>query len=151
MFSVEEGLVWGDFVFFQNQKKFPIVWFQLLGGFPANIGYQSINCMYVFGLLQLNALVAFDFLTCTLPSAPAACAYVFKETWILSTLGRRRKRSWSFFFGGELVCFFLLKWKVLRKRSVWQRFSLAWPNCLNYGSKFFKLQWGGGKGENQSF
>lgn len=63
--------------------------------------------MYVFGLLQLNALVVFDFLTCTLSSATAACAYVFKGTLILSTLGRRRKLSWSFFFfGGELICFF---------------------------------------------
>lgn len=101
--------------FFQNQKKFPIVWFQLLGGFPANIGYQSTNCMSAFGLLQLNALVAFDFLTCILSSATAACAYVFKGTLILSTLGRRRrekekkrKLSWSFFFlEGSWFVFFL--------------------------------------------
>lgn len=92
--------------FFQNQKKFPIVWFQLLGGFPANIGYQSTNRMSAFGLLQLNALVAFDFLTCTLSSATAACAYVFKGTLILSTLGRRRKLSWSFFFWRGVDLFF---------------------------------------------
>lgn len=89
----------GDFRFVSNQKNSLIVWFQFLGGFPASIGYQNTNYIYA---QFITALVVYDFLTCTLFSATAAYAYVFKEIWILSNLGRWKKPS---FFGGGLFCF----------------------------------------------
>lgn len=95
-----------------------------------------IPTKYMLGLLQLNALVVYDFLTCTLFFATAAYAYVFRDlNFVIYGDGKN-----SLFFGWGVVLLCFLKLKKLRKHLVWQRFSLALPNSLNYRSKFFKLQ-----------
>lgn len=106
-----------------------------------------IPTVYTFRLLQLNALVVFDF-DLHLIFCDCCLCICFQRDLNFESFMEMKK---SLFFGWGVVLLCFLNWKKLRKHLVWQRFSLALPNSLNYRSKFFKLQWGGGKGEKQSF
>lgn len=102
-----------------------------------------IPTMCTLSLLQLNASVVYAFLTCTLFSAATAYAYVFKEICISESF--REMKTNSLFLMGS--CFALFSQvKEAEETLVWQRFCLALPHSFYHRSKFFKVQWGGGKG-----
>lgn len=123
------------------------MWFQLSGGFPASTAYRNANSVFSWfitakciGCLWLCDL---HLVFCTY------CLWICFQGDLNFESFKEMKNT--LFLVGSCFSTLFLKWKKLGKHLVWQRFSLALPNSLNYRSKCFKLQWGGGKGEKQSF